>query len=76
MAAFGDMLLSWVQPFAQAADDFYVLERLMNVLRMWDEAQIFDKNFSDLLKSFISPKVLYILANLKRWRSQGRSSWR
>jgi len=31
---------------------------------MWDEALLFERNFSDLLKSFIKPKVILIFLTI------------
>jgi len=43
--------------YLRSAEDYFQLDKVMGLMDMWDEAQIFDRIFSDQLKSFIRPKM-------------------
>ncbi len=55
--AFGDLLSDWVDIFANACDDFCILDNLSKLVKLWEDESIFAKTFCDLLHSFLKPKL-------------------
>lgn len=48
-------------------DDYYLIESLVRLLEIWENEMIFSKNFLDLLKLSIKPKVKFeLLLNILR----------
>jgi hypothetical protein len=47
----------WVDIFANSSDDFYLLDNLSKLIRLWEDEYVFAKTFCDLLHSFLRPKL-------------------
>jgi len=56
--AFGDVMSDWIEIFTgSTCEDFYVLEALVRVIQIWEDEFIFAKSFTEVLKSFLRPKM-------------------
>jgi len=40
-----------------ACEDYYVLENLFKLIKLWEDEQIFAKTFCDMLYSFLRPRI-------------------
>jgi hypothetical protein len=43
--------------FTSACEDFYMLDNLFKLIKLWEDEQIFAKTFCDMLYSFLRPRI-------------------